>query len=106
MLRPRAGWMSRSVGQIRRRRVPTPAPTHGRRKIPSMESPTLARQSVSAEVSEFARAELEAFVALSKRQRPYVWSRVEHLQQACRRESPVTYIGLTESVQVLAEAGD
>jgi hypothetical protein len=71
-----------------------------------MESPTLARQSVGADVSEFARAELEAFVALSKRQRPYAWSLVKQLQRACRRESPATYIGLKESVQVLAEAGD
>jgi hypothetical protein len=41
-------------------------------------------------MSEFARAELEAFVDSSKQQRPYAWSRVEQLQQACRRESPTT----------------
>ena len=55
-----------------------------------MESTTLASQSVSADVSEFFRAELEAFVATSKRQRPFAWSRVEALQRACRRESPAT----------------
>ena len=61
-------------------------PTHGRRKIRRLESPTLARQSVTAALSEFGRAELEAFVATVKRQRPSAWSRVEQLQQACRRE--------------------
>jgi hypothetical protein len=71
-----------------------------------VESPTLARQSVSADVSQFARAELEAFVALSKRQRPYAWSLVKQLQRACRRESPATAIGLRKSVRLLAEAGD
>jgi hypothetical protein len=71
-----------------------------------MESPTLARQSVGAGMSEFARAELKAFVALSKRERPYAWSLVMQLQRACRRESPTSKLGLRESVQVLAEAGD
>ncbi len=68
-----------------------------------MESPTLARQSVSADVSEFARAELEAFVAASKRQRPLAWSRVDQLQEACRRESPATAAGLDRPERVLAE---
>ena len=77
--------------------------THGWRTIRPMESPTLARQSVSADVSEFARAELEAFVAASKRQRPSAWSRVEQLQQACRRESPATAAGLSRSERVLAD---
>jgi hypothetical protein len=70
-----------------------------------MESPTLARQSVSADLSEFARLELEAFVAMSKRQRPAAWSRVEQLQQACRRESPATVAGLGQSQRVLAQQG-
>ena len=68
-----------------------------------MESPTLARQSVCAEVSEFARVELEAFVATSKRLRPSAWSRVEQLQQACRRESPATAAGLERSKRDLGE---
>ena len=71
-----------------------------------MESPTLARQSVSADVSEFARAELEAFVATIKRQRPSAWSRVEQLQQAGRRESPATADGLSRSERVLAEQSE
>ena len=54
-----------------------------------MESPTLARQSVSADVSEFARAELEAFVARCKRERPAAWARVEQLQRVCRAAAPV-----------------
>jgi hypothetical protein len=70
-----------------------------------MESLTLARQLVSADVSEFFRAELEAFVAASRWQRPSAWSRVEQLQRACRRESPATLAGLDRSVQTLAEAG-
>ena len=57
-----------------------------------MESATLASQSLSSDVSEFFRAELEAFVATSKRQRPFAWSRVEALQRACRRESPATAV--------------
>jgi hypothetical protein len=70
-----------------------------------MESLSLARQSVAADVSEFARAELEVFVAARKRQRPSAWSRVEQLQQACRRESPATAAGLGRSQKVLAEQG-
>ena len=54
-----------------------------------MESPTLARQSVSADVSEFARAELEAFVAQCKRERPAAWARVEQLQRVCRATTPI-----------------
>jgi hypothetical protein len=68
-----------------------------------MESSTLARQSVSADLSEFARLELEAFVATSKRQRPLAWSRVEQLQQACRRESRATAAGLQRSKRDLGE---
>ena len=54
-----------------------------------MESPTLARQSVSADLSEFARAELEAFVAQCKRERPAAWARVEQLQRVCRAVTPI-----------------
>jgi len=54
-----------------------------------MESPTLARQSVSADVSEFARAELEALVAHCKRERPEAWARVEQLQGVCRAAAPI-----------------
>jgi len=54
-----------------------------------MESPTLARQSVSADLSEFARAELEAFVAQCKRERPAAWARVEQLQRVCRAATPI-----------------
>jgi hypothetical protein len=54
-----------------------------------MESPSLARHSVSADVSEFARAELEAFVACCRRERPAAWARVEQLQRVCRVESPI-----------------
>jgi hypothetical protein len=70
-----------------------------------MESATLASQSLSADVFEFFRAELEAFVATSKRQRPFAWSRVEALQRACRRESPATAVtaGRERSGRVPAE---
>ena len=68
-----------------------------------MERPTLALQSVSADLSEFGRVELEAFVATSKRQRPSAWARVEQLQEACRRESPATVAGRHRAEQVLAE---
>lgn len=68
-----------------------------------MESAALARQSVAADVSEFARAELEAFVVLSRRRCPAAWTRVEQLQQACRRESPTTAASLSRSKRVLAE---
>ncbi len=69
----------------------------------AMESATLASQSVSADVSEFFRAELEAFVATSKRQRPFAWSRVEALQRACRRESPATATGRERPERLLAQ---
>jgi hypothetical protein len=68
-----------------------------------MESLTLAARSVSADVSEFFCAELEAFVATSKRQRPIAWARVEELQQVCRRESPATAAGLGRLERLLAE---
>ena len=54
-----------------------------------MESPTLARQSVGADMSEFAQAELEAFVAHCKRERPAAWARVEQLQRLCRAATPI-----------------
>ncbi len=68
-----------------------------------MESPSFARQSVAADVSEFAQAELEAFVTARKRQRPSAWSRVEQLQQAGWSVSPATAAGLSRSERVLAE---
>lgn len=70
-----------------------------------MESSTLARQLVSADVSEFARVELGAFVATSKRERPSAWARVEQLQEACRREAPATVAGRGQSQRVLAQEG-
>ena len=66
-----------------------------------MQSPSLAEPSVSADVSEFARAELEAFVALNRRQRPAAWARIEQLQQLCRRESPSTTLGRERSTRVM-----
>ena len=72
-------------------------------KIHRMERPTLALQSVSADLSEFGRVELEAFVATSKRQRPSAWARVEQLKEACRRESPETVAGLHRAERVLVE---
>jgi hypothetical protein len=68
-----------------------------------MERLTLAAPSVSADVSEFFCAELEAFVATSNRERPGAWARVEALQQACRREAPATAAALGRSERVLAE---
>ena len=68
-----------------------------------MESSTLTRQSVSADVSEFARAELEAFVAMSRCTRPQAWARVETLQLVCRAESPTTAAGLQASLRTLRE---
>lgn len=58
-----------------------------------VKSPTFARQWVTAEVAEPFRAELEAFVATSKQQRPFGWSLVKQLQQACRRESSAIAAG-------------
>ncbi len=72
-------------------------------KMPFMERPTLARQSVPADVSEFARAELEAFAAMSRISRPQAWARVESLQAVCRAESPATVAGLQASVEALGE---
>lgn len=68
-----------------------------------MERPTLARQSVPADVFEFASAELEAFVAMSRCTRPQAWARVETLQAVCRAESPATADGLQASVEALGE---
>jgi|NGEPerStandDraft_6_1074524.scaffolds.fasta_scaffold14802_3 hypothetical protein len=68
-----------------------------------MESPTLAAQAVPADVSEFFRAELDAFVAMHKRLRPTSWARVEKLQQVCRSESPASSTGFTRSVRSLDE---
>ena len=68
-----------------------------------MESPILTGESVSADVSEFFRAELEAFVAMSKRQRPAAWLRVEQLQRACRCESPTAATGLRPLQREAAE---
>lgn len=68
-----------------------------------MESASLARHYVAADVSEFAQGELEAFVAARRRQRPSAWSRVEQLQEACRRESPEALARLHRAEWVLAE---
>ena len=68
-----------------------------------MESPTLARQSVSADVSEFARAELEAFVTFSRRRQPAAWARVERLQRLCQVESSTTSAGYEGSQHFMAE---
>jgi hypothetical protein len=69
-----------------------------------MESPTLARQSVSADVSEFFRAELDAFVGMNRRERPTAWARVEQLQQVCRCESPATPADMTRSERLLRQS--
>lgn len=66
-----------------------------------VQSPSLAEPSVSADVSEFARAELESFVALNRRQRPVAWARIEQLQQLCRRESPSTTLGRERSTRLM-----
>jgi len=66
-----------------------------------MESPTLARQSVPAEISEFARAELQAFADRCRRTSPLCWAMVQRLQRVCREELPATAVGLTQSVQQL-----
>jgi len=71
--------------------------------MPAMESRALARQSVTAEVSEFYRAELEAFVDLSRHARPHAWALVEKLQNACLASSPATLAGFDRSVQVLED---
>ena len=66
-----------------------------------MQSRSLAEPSVSADVSEYARAELEAFVALNRRQHPVAWVRIEQLQQLCRRESPATAHGRERSTRLM-----
>lgn len=58
-----------------------------------MQSLLLAAGSVPAETSEFFRAELEAFIAMAKSERPAAWRRVEQLQRVCRNESPATAAG-------------
>ena len=68
-----------------------------------VQSPTFAEPSASANVSEFARAELEAFVALNRRQRPAAWARIEQLQQLCRRESPSTTLGRERSTRLMGD---
>ena len=77
--------------------------TRKRRKIAAMESPILARQSVLAEVSEFFRAELDAFVRESRNSRPRAWALVERLQSVCLESSPATPSGLGRSIEVLRE---
>ena len=66
-----------------------------------MEDPSLAAQSVGADVSEFIRAELEAFAGMNRQIRPVSWALVERLQQVCRAESPATAAGRQQSVQTL-----
>ena len=66
-----------------------------------MQSPGLAQRSVGADLSEFARAELEAFVALNRRQRPAAWARVEELQQLCRGELLSTTLGRERSTHLV-----
>ncbi len=58
-----------------------------------MQSLSLAAGSVPAETSEFFRAELEAFAAMARRDRPGAWRRVEQLQRVCRSDSPATAAG-------------
>ena len=81
--------------------------TQSRPKISVMQSTALAKQSVTAETSEFFRAELAAFVTMKRRLRPRAWARVEELKRACWRESPVTEEASPRSERVLdcAEAG-
>jgi len=69
-----------------------------------MESPTLALQSVPAEVSEFFRTELKAFVQQSRSRRPHAWACVERLQRVCLASSPATLVGLECSIQVVHES--
>ena len=68
-----------------------------------VRSPSLAERSVSADVSEFARAQLEAFVALRRRQNPTAWSRIDQLPQLCRRESPSSALGRERSTRLMDE---
>jgi hypothetical protein len=69
-----------------------------------MPSPSVARASVPAETSEFFRAELEAFAAMAKRDRPAAWRRVQQLQQVCRIESPATAAGRDLAAKTFEEA--
>ena len=68
-----------------------------------MKSPPRARQWGGDAVAEPTRAELEAFVATNKRQRPFAWSRVEHLQRACRREASAGVADLDQPESVTTE---
>ena len=78
-------------------------PTQSRSTMFGMESLFLEERSVAADMSEFARAELEAFVAASRKQWASAWAHVELLQQACRREAPATAIGRERSERAVAE---
>ena len=51
-------------------------------------------------VSEFSRAELEAFVAQSWRICPHAWARVEQLQRVCREAMPAPSAGTQPLVLV------
>ena len=66
-----------------------------------MEIPSIARQSVSAEISVFAQVELEAFAEQSRRTSPLGWALVERLQRVCREESPATATGLEQAIHKL-----
>lgn len=65
-----------------------------------MHGPVCAGCSISAVVSEFSRAELEAFVAQSRRICAHAWVRVEHLQRVCREAMPATSAGTQHLIQV------
>jgi len=75
--------------------------THQRPKIPAIESPALASQSVSAGTSEFCRAELDAFVRQSRSGRPHAWALVVQLQRVCLESSPATSAGFERSIKLL-----
>jgi hypothetical protein len=68
-----------------------------------MENPTITRRTVSADNAEFSPAELESFVATSKQHRPFAWSRVEHLKQACHLESSANAACVNRSERLAAE---
>lgn len=68
--------------------------------IRMMHGPGCAGCSISAVVSEFSRAELEAFVAQSRRICAHAWVRVEHLQRVCREAMPATSAGTQHLIQV------
>ena len=69
-----------------------------------MQSLSLAAGSVPAETSEFFRAELEAFAAMARRDRPAAWRRVEQLQRFCRLESPATASGRDFAARTFEQA--